>query len=363
MATLGSGVRPGPAPMGMTSPDAIRVAHVLAGAREGGAELFFERLAIALHGAGDSVLPVIRPDADRLARLRKAGLAPACAGFGKIDLRTGPTLRRALRDFRPRVVVAWMNRAAGVAPRGDWVLAGRLGGYYDLRHYRRCDHVIGNTRGIARWLTEQGWPARQVHYLPNFADDLAGTPPVSRAEFAIPAGVPLILGLGRLHKDKAFDILIRALPRLPGVHALIAGEGPERIALTALARGEGVSDRVHLPGWRTDVGAMLAACDVFVCPSRLEPLGNVVIEAWSAARPLVAADSFGPKELIRNGEDGLVVPMENAESLANAIGSLIEAPQRACTLAVAGRVRFETEFAEASVLAQWRGFLKSVEKI
>ena len=82
---------------------------------------------------------------------------------------------------------------------------------------------------------------------------------------------------------------------LPGVHAVIAGEGPERAALEDYARREGVADRVHLPGWRQDVGALLAACDVFVSSSRTEPLGNMVLEAWSARRPVVAAALIMPR--------------------------------------------------------------------
>ncbi len=143
----------------------------MAGAREGGAELFFERLVLAQRRAGDAVLPVIRTDAARAARLHAAQPQQLAFG-GLLDLLTRPRLATALRRFAPRVVVAWMNRAARFAPRGDWVLAGRLGGYYDLGYYRRCDHLVGNTRALVRWIVAQGWPAARAHYLPNFAPDL-----------------------------------------------------------------------------------------------------------------------------------------------------------------------------------------------
>ena len=124
----------------------MKVAHLMAGAPHGGAELFFERLVLAQHRAGDAVLPVIRTDPARAARL--AAASPVQAPFGGVfDLSTGPRLRTALRQFAPRVAVAWMNRAARFAPKGDWVLAGRLGGYYDLRYYRNCDHPGRATQG------------------------------------------------------------------------------------------------------------------------------------------------------------------------------------------------------------------------
>ena len=277
----------------------------MAGAPAGGAELFFERLTLAQHRAGDAIRAIIRQDPARAARL--AALAPLQLGFGgRFDLRTGRRLRAALTQFAPRVAVAWMNRAARFAPRGAWVLAGRLGGYYDLGYYRRCDHLVGNTRALAAWMVAEGWPAARTHYLPNFAPDLAGAAP---ERLGVKPGVPLVLALGRLHRNKAFDLLIRALPHLPGAHAIIAGEGPERAALEALARGEGVADRLHMPGWRDDTAALLAGCDALVCPSRHEPLGNVVVEAFAAGRPVVAAAAAGPRELIRPGEDGLVVPV------------------------------------------------------
>lgn len=341
----------------------MRVAQIMAGAPAGGAELFFERLSAALARAGDVVLPIIRRDAARARRLAAAGLDPVQLGFGgPLDAVTRPRLARALRRFAPRVAVAWMSRAAHFASGGNWVLAGRLGGFYDLRRFCACDHLIGNTRGIVAWIIGQGWPSARAHYLPNFVPDMAGTPAAARAEFGVPDGVPLALALGRLHRNKGFDVLVRALARLPDVHALIAGEGPERAALAALAEAEGVTARLHMPGWREDTAALLGAADILVCPSRHEPLGNVVIEAWSARVPVLAAAAQGPAELITSGRDGLLVPPDDPEALAEALRMILGASAGARELAFAGRARFERDFAEAPVLAQWRGFLASVEK-
>ena len=338
----------------------LRVAQVMAGAAAGGAELFYERLTVALAADGMAVLPIIRRHPARAARLRAGGLDPCALRFGgRLDLLTGPAIGRALRRFRPRVAVAWMNRAGRLTPRGDWVLAGRLGGYYDLANYRRCDHLIGNTRGLADWMVRQGWDPARVHHLPNFASELAGATPARPA--SVPAAAPLVLALGRLHRNKAFDVLVRAMRHVPAAHVLIAGEGPERAALEALARAEGVAGRLHMPGWTHDAAGLLAACDVLACPSRHEPLGNVVIEAFSAARPVVAARAQGPVELIEPGADGLLVPVEDAPALGLAIASVLEDRALTARLAAAGRARYEAEFAAAPVLARWRNFLRTVE--
>ena len=330
----------------------IRLANIMAGAPQGGAEAFYERLTLALHGAGEEVLPVIRRDPARAARL--AAARPVQLRFGgALDILTPMRLNRILADWRPRVAMAWMNRAAGMTPRGDWTLVGRLGGYYDLKYYRHCDHLVGNTRDLRRWIISQGWPEDRVHVLPNFAADFAGVTPAP--------GIQL-LAMGRLHMNKGFDTLIRAMALVPGAHLSIAGEGPERAALEKLARESGVADRVTLLGWREDTGALLAGCDIFLCPSRHEPLGNVVLEAWSAARPVIAAAAQGPTELIQDGETGLLVPVDAPEALAQAIRALMAEPDRAARLAANGRAAFTRDFAEATVLAQWRDFLHKVQR-
>lgn len=336
-----------------------RSAQVMAGAREGGAELFFERLCAGLARAGEEVLPVVRRDAGRLARLRSAGLHPETAWFGAWDPLTRPRLARRLRRFAPRVAVAWMGRAARHAPAGPWVLVGRLGGAYDLRRFRRCDHLVANTPALAEWIAGQGWPRARLHVLPNFVADHAGAAP---AALPVPAGAPVVLGLGRLHRNKGWDVLLAAMTRLPGAHAVIAGDGPEREALLRLARQAGLAERVHLLGWRDDVAALLAAANVLVVPSRREPLGNAVLDGFSAGRPVVAAAADGPRMLIDTGRNGILVPVESGVALAAGIEAVLGDAARAAAIGSAGRATYLERHAEAAVVAAWRDFLAGVEK-
>ncbi|HYC15050.1 MAG TPA: glycosyltransferase, partial [Stellaceae bacterium] len=300
----------------------IRLLQAMAGAPHGGAETFFVRLALAFERAGQDQRVLIRRDPARAALLRQGGIAPIELSFRRwLDLPTLLGFRRAIRDYRPQIVLTWMTRATQLCPRGDFVHVARLGGYYDLRHYRRCQHLIGNTREICDYLIRSGWPAERTHYLPNFAPEMRA-PPLARVSLGTPPDVPVILALGRLHENKAFDVLLAALALVPLAHLWLAGEGPLRAALEAQADGLGVRGRVHFLGWREDTAALLAAADMLVCPSRHEPLGNVVIEAWSAGTPVVASASAGPAALIRDDETGLLVPIEDAAALAAAIGRL-----------------------------------------
>jgi len=178
---------------------------------------------------------------------------------------------------------------------------------------------------------------------------------------AILAQLDKLVPLARLHQPHNLAA-IRALARLPDVHLLLAGEGVERDNLVELAARENVSARLHLLGWRRDMGALLAASEILVCPSRHEPLGNVVLEAFSANRPVVASAADGPRELIVPGEQGLLVPVGDVEALANGIRLTLDHTAMAQRFAEAGRTLYEAEYAQPRVLARWQEFLHTVRK-
>lgn len=332
--------------------------QVMAGAREGGAEEFFVRLCGALGRAGLEQRVLIRRHPERAGRLREGGLDVAELPFGgPLDLATPRRLKREIGAWKPDVVLTWMSRASRRCPGGDFVQVGRLGGYYPLRNFAGCRHLVANTRDLVAHIAACGWPEERVHYLPNFADSVPAEP-LDRAMHATPADAPLLLALGRLHANKAFDVMLRALAALPGAFLWIAGEGPERAALEQEMRRLGIADRVRLLGWRRDVPALLATADLLVCPSRHEPLGNVVLEGWAHGRPVVAAASRGPAELIRDAADGLLVPVDDADALAAAIRRIMADRALAGALAAAGRARFEAEFAEPGVVARYMEFFE-----
>ncbi|MEM8786109.1 MAG: glycosyltransferase [Pseudomonadota bacterium] len=335
----------------------------MAGAARGGAEAFFERLSAALpRYAGEAFRQslIVREEPDRVGRLSAVGLAPETLPFGgTLDLRTPLALRGRLKALAPDVVLTWMNRATGAVRPGPYVFAARLGGYYKLKYYKRCDHLIGNTPGIVTYLRENGWPEQRTHYLPNFADASPGTP-LDPAPFGTPPGTPVILALGRLHENKAFDVLIAALGDVPDAHLWLAGEGPLRPALEAAALEGGVADRVRFLGWRRDIADLLASATVLACPSRHEPLGNVILEAWAHGVPVVAAASDGPRHLITPDETGRLVPVDDAKALGEALCEVLNAPAAARAMADAGRLAYDSAYSEAAVAHAYLDFFKAV---
>lgn len=342
----------------------MKVMQVMAGAAHGGAEAFFERLVSGLHRAGLDQRVVIRTNPERAALLRAQGVEPVqCRFGGALDIGTPMSIKREVRHFAPDVVLSWMNRGTRMATKarrsGKFVHVARLGGYYDLKYYQGCDHLIGNTQDIVSYLVKNGWPEERAHYLPNFVSEERAAP-VDRKTFYTPDGAPLILALGRLHTNKAFDTLLQALARVHNAYLWIAGEGPERAALEQQALDLGIKPRVRFLGWRTDTAALLAACDVFVCPSRHEPLGNVVIEAWAQGKPVVAADSLGPGTLINHLQSGVLSPVDDAPAMADALAAVLEDPELADHIAEGGYATFQERFTEKVVIQQYLDFFERI---
>ena len=344
----------------------MKLMQTMAGGVVGGAEEFFVRLAIAFHERGIAQTVVARPNSSRIPRLVAAGIDVIELPFGGFfDRKTVPYLAAEIDQAKPDIVLSWMNRASDLTVRAarkataSPILIGRQGGYYDLKYYRGSDHLIGNTPNVIRYLVGEGWPGERAHYVPNFVSAVPGTP-LPRRAFDIPDGAPLMLAAGRLHRNKAFDILLTAMRNIDSVYLLLAGDGVDAKSLEGLAHRLGVANRVRFLGWRTDIPDLMATANMLVCPSRIEPLGNVVIEAWARNLAVVATASDGPGWLIEDGIDGLLAPVDDADRLSEAITRLASDSQLAAQLAAAGLRRFEIDFTEDVVVAK---FLDLFDKV
>ncbi|HKY94066.1 MAG TPA: glycosyltransferase [Kiloniellales bacterium] len=305
------------------------------------------RLAEAFQRAGLTQHIVMRHHPSFAQRLRRAGVPMTFARFGGFfDLQTRGLIRTVAGALRPQVALSYMSRATRFTPRGPYTLVARLGGYYDMKYFRHADHLVGIAPDLIDYFRREGWPAEKTTLIPNFVEDKSG-PALPRAT------APLVVSVGRLHKNKAFDTLLHAMTHLPEAQLWIAGEGPERPALEALIGELGLAQRVRLLGWLDDPLPAIRAADVYVVPSRHEPLGSVVLEGWMCARPMVAAASQGPRWLIKDGENGLLVPVDAPKAMAEAIARLLTDRELAARLATAGRRSYEAGFTEAAAVSQY----------
>lgn len=335
----------------------MHLLQTLGGARQGGAETFFVRLVLALRRAGQTQTVAIRGWPERMAALRAGGIEPVALPFGgALDLVTPWRLRRLIRARGCDLALSWMNRATARTPSDALVHVARIGHYYDPKYYRRCDGIVAITRDLRRHMVEAGFPAERVHYVPNFYTP-SEAPPLARADWSTPEDAPLVVAVGRLHVNKAFDVLIGALAEMPGVYGWIAGEGPARAELEAQAARLGVADRLRLLGWQPDPGAVIRAGDVMAMPSRSEGFGTVILEAWANRVPLVAAASEGPRETVAEGRTGLLVPVDDVDALRLALQRvLVERGLREDLIAQAWDA-YRADFTEEAVVARYRAVL------
>jgi glycosyltransferase involved in cell wall biosynthesis len=338
----------------------LKVLTVLAGASVGGAETFFVSLTCALAKAGLDLRSVLKPNSAREAALAAGGVSYGTAPFGSVlDFSTGGVLRRMTKEFAPDVVLAFAGRAASFLPTSGPVRIGRLGGYYNLKNFRRCDYLVCNAPDLVRYVTDGSWSKDRVFLIPNFPAVPDG-PKLDRGLFGTPDDAPLALALGRLHPNKGLDILIRAAKATPGLYVWIGGEGPEREALQRLGEELGLKDRVKFLGWRNDRGSLFKTADFCVYPSREEPFGNVVVEAWSSGVPLLTTASTGPRWLVRDGKDALMTPVDDVDALAGGMKRLMGSPGLRASLAAEGRRRVQQEFSEPAIVARYIALFERV---
>jgi glycosyltransferase involved in cell wall biosynthesis len=164
----------------------------------------------------------------------------------------------------------------------------------------------------------------------------------------VPDGVPLLGAVAVLREQKGLDMLVRAVAevawQVPDVRLAVAGEGPERASLEALAEELGIGPRVMLLGNRSDVPDLLAAFDVAVSASWFEGSPLAAMEYMDAALPIVATRVGGMPDLIEDGVHGRLVEAGDAAGLAAAVVQLLRDPDGARAMGERARERRRAEF-------------------
>jgi glycosyltransferase involved in cell wall biosynthesis len=197
---------------------------------------------------------------------------------------------------------------------------------------RRVSAHVAVGERAARLVEEAvGLPPGSVRTIYNGVPDV----PVEPLERV--ANGPVIGSLGRLSAEKGYDVAVRALALLPGTTLVLVGDGPEREALTRLARELGVEDRLQLVGWTDEPRRYLAGFDAFVLSSRVEGFPLAPVEAMLAGLPVVAADVGSVSEAVLDGETGFLFPAEDAEALAERVRRLLDDSELSSRLGRRGR--------------------------
>jgi glycosyltransferase involved in cell wall biosynthesis len=211
---------------------------------------------------------------------------------------------------------------------------------------RVARRIICVSQGVADALLRQGVRDDLCRVVHNAIDGGQALPePVQLADFA--PGVAVIGAVGQLVKRKSLDQLLRAVARLdvaPPPQVLIVGDGPEHHTLIALARELGIAQRVIFAGFQKYPLPWLAAMDILALPSAQEGLPRVVLEAMLLAKPVVASDIVGSRELVMHGRTGFLHDYGDEEALAGYLTQLLGHRQLAQQFGAAGRERVLEKF-------------------
>lgn len=351
------------------------VVHLTSSTFYGGPERQMLGLAGTLPGSAQTAF-VSFPEGGRCAAfldvVRSAGFpaVPLQTDFPKLRAVTAE-LTATLRELRCDVLLCHGYKAnllgrvaAGrvgvpaVAVSRGWTWEDRrvrLYEWLDRRHLRLMDHVVAVSEGqadrVRRWC---GIPAGRLSVIRNSArlEAFTATKPARRpllSCFPVDSTVSrVVVAAGRLSPEKGFGVLIEAVAPLlaadRGVGVVIFGDGVLRSELERQVRDRGLVGRVVMPGFRTDLDALLAAADVVALPSFTEGLPNVALEASAAGVPVVATAVGGTPEVVADGETGFLVPAGRPDRLRDRLAQLLSDHALRAALGGAGRTRMRAEF-------------------
>ncbi|WP_205479955.1 glycosyltransferase family 4 protein [Sphingomonas arenae] len=351
-----------------------RVAFVLSGLGPGGAEGVIAKISERLVQADFDVTVIAfdRPDQPvfhafhenvRLIRLALPPVRSRLGGPANI-IRRFLRLRRTLRRERFDVVISFLTKINALT------LAASAGTGTPVIVSERNNPLLQPNNRLWSLVLKPLYP--RAHAIVLLTDaSRSCLPPRERTRAVVirnpAAPLPFELlgadgtrcvGVGRLTRQKGFDLLITAFSRIadrfPDWELVIWGEGPDRPLLEAQVRQLGLEGRVTLPGVTAKPGAWVESAAMLVLSSRYEGGPNVVIEAMATGLPVIATRcDFGPSELIDDGQDGLLVPPEDPEALASAMARMMADRRLRAELASAGHRRMIADASIDRVVGQW----------
>jgi glycosyltransferase involved in cell wall biosynthesis len=277
------------------------------------------------------------------------------------------------------VTAAWL---AGAHRRAAFVISRRVGyplakGRLARARYKAAARIVAISQWVAERLMESGAPKEKISVVYEGVEIPVNprpqSPHLARMRWGV-AGVaddakvaresPLLGSVGVLSPDKGHELLIRALAELrkeySGCRLLLAGDGPSRPMLEALARELGVQQAVIFAGFVTDIESVYPALEVFLFPSSFEGLGTSLLAAMSYEVPSVAFRCCAFGEIIENEKSGLLVEPGNIAEMVKAVTRLLQDKESARAIGTAGRVRIGQIFSCEHMAEEMRKVYREV---
>lgn len=319
-----------------------------------------------LRALGHPTMLVAHPEGELRRRApQDTDLVPLAPRF-EIDFHAAWKLARIIRAFNPALLHAhdphgvalaalalgfrmpWPPPLLVASRRVDFKLAGHA---LSRAKYRQVDRFVCASGAIARILEHGGVEPDRIVTVHEGVDlqHVADAPPVSIHEtFWLPHGAPVVLNVAALvpHKGQRYlvDAFADVVRAIPDARLVILGQGELHESLTRQVHHLGLDKHVVLPGFRTDVLSLMKTADMFVMSSTMEGLGTSLLDAMACARPIVATETGGIPEVVVHEETGLLVAPRDADSLADAMITLLKDETRARQYGAAGYERVHRRF-------------------
>jgi glycosyltransferase involved in cell wall biosynthesis len=341
----------------------------------GGAEIVLGHLLAELDDSIETAIVAVDAEVAHALASRRPETPPhlVAPARNKFDLQGIAAQLRAIRALRPDIVHVNMHSPA----------AGQYGIVAGLLSRSSVIAVQHNVFGSLSWLQRQSrrrlysrlaanvtvgnLAARELEKLVGLPQGSVetihnGVPDVPPRPMERPRPGSIVGGVGRFDPAKGFDVLLRATAALPDVTVILLGDGPERSALTQLAKDLGIDDRVLMLGWVERPRDYLPVFDVLVAPSRFEALPLTVIEAMLARRAVVASDVGSVSEAVEHGSTGLLVPPDRPAALAEAMRSLLDDPNRREAMGNRARARALRSFTTPPMTRSYEALYRRILK-
>jgi glycosyltransferase involved in cell wall biosynthesis len=286
------------------------------------------------------------------------------------NFRRALVLRRSLQRAEPDVVIAFEDRTSiltlvsawGIAPviaaeRSNPVLRDPGKVWRELRPflYRAAAAVVVQTEGAARFFNQT---KIRVAIIPN------PVYPIGIEANNLQRQCRSIVSVGRLVPSKGFDVLLNAFSKVAALHPdwtlCIWGEGPEKQSLRCLSAKLGINNRVEFAGVSPGPEYWTRSGEIFAFASRYEGFPNALAEAMAGGMATVSTScQWGPDELISDGHNGFMVPVDNSEELARCINRLIADPLLRKRLSIAAP-EVVTRFAPHIIFQRWDELVSTI---
>lgn len=360
----------------------MKIINIILTSQNGGAEQAFVDYTVVLKNLGHEVLVILKDDAPYSEELVKLGVKVEKIknNFGFCDFFAVAKIKKITEEFSADTVMAHMGRSVVLARsaikkiKNKKVFLVAVNHSMNVKRSIGADLIFSVNKEIFYRTVQFGQSEKNSFVIPNaidLTDAIEVAPHVDLRDKK-----EIVLGcIGRLDKAKGFRYGIKTIKKLQEMPQFsdkkfilkIAGSGQRETFLRSLAKELGLEDKIQFLGWTKDKKSFFDSIDIFLMTSQRETFGLVVLEAMKYRKPIISVDADGPKEILRNEIDALMVNLEplddTQDRIAPAVARIINEPDLVNSMIENSFIRLKEKFSYQALKARMKECFGVAEKI